>query len=443
MSSPIQQDRRLHTAWLSGLTAVIAGPALLWLAVAPAASVRGRVSVVTGLLALSALVCAAVLPSRIRSLNRVFGIESVMECHRFLGTAAAVLTLAHLAAVVALDPTNVALIDIMTAPDRAVAGVTSMIALIVLVSSEALRRRLRVPYDLWRIVHVALSALVIVTAALHVWWLDHLVRIESLDVVFALLVAAIVGVGFHRWVWRAKLDPSTEFIVHEVRPESPTVSTLVLTPRARDDDAAWEFAPGQFAWLRLERTLLAAEHPFTIASSAHDGRTEFTIRHAGDFTRALRTLSPGTPVWVDGPHGAFTNDIGGGGFVLVAGGVGITPMMCMLRTAADRGDRRPYRLIVVAGSPADLLFRAELGFLRGLLDLEVTEVLRRPCEGWVGHTGDLGVGLVAMVLRTVACPDDLDWFLCGPPRLVGDVLAVLEALEVAPARVHTELFDFA
>jgi 3-phenylpropionate/trans-cinnamate dioxygenase ferredoxin reductase subunit len=127
---------------------------------------------------------------------------------------------------------------------------------------------------------------------------------------------------------------------------------------------------------------------------------------------------------------------------MIAGGVGITPMMSMLRTAADRGDQRPYRMVTVAGSPADLLFREELGFLRGSLDLMVTEVLRRPADGWDGHTGDLGVSLMSLVLRTVDRPDDLDYFICGPPGLVNDALDVLDALDVAPARVHTELFDF-
>lgn len=203
------------------------------------------------------------------------------------------------------------------------------------------------------------------------------------------------------------------------------------------------FAPGQFAWLRVDRAVTAEEHPFTIASSAHHGCTEFTVRHTGDFTRTLRSLPPGSPVWVDGPHGAFSNDIGiCGGFVLIAGGVGITPMMSMLRTAADRCDHRPYRLIMVAGSPEDLLFREELGFLRSSLDLEVTEVLRRPRHDWDGHTGDLGLGLFAMVLRTVAAPDDLDYFICGPPGLVGDALDVLDAVDVPASRVHTELFDF-
>jgi ferredoxin-NADP reductase len=131
--------------------------------------------------------------------------------------------------------------------------------------------------------------------------------------------------------------------------------------------------------------------------------------------------------------------------VMIAGGVGVTPMMSMLRTAAHRGDRRAFRLVVVAGSREDLLFRAELADLRRQLDLEVTEVLRRPPAGWSGHTGEIGVGLLTAVLAGVGnCSvADLDYFLCGPPSLVLDAFDALDALEVPPDRIHTEQFEMA
>jgi ferredoxin-NADP reductase len=172
---------------------------------------------------------------------------------------------------------------------------------------------------------------------------------------------------------------------------------------------------------------------------------EFTIRHSGDFTRALRELRPGSPVWVDGPHGAFTPDDAGTGVVMIAGGVGVTPMMSILRTAAHRGDRRPYRLVVVAASREELLFRAELGTLRRQLDLEVTEVLRRPAPGWTGHTGEIGVGLLTALLaddRSTAAHDH-DYFLCGPPSLVADAFDALAVLDIPDERVHTEQFELA
>jgi 3-phenylpropionate/trans-cinnamate dioxygenase ferredoxin reductase subunit len=118
-------------------------------------------------------------------------------------------------------------------------------------------------------------------------------------------------------------------------------------------------------------------------------------------------------------------------------------MMSMIRTAAHRGDPRPYRLVVVASAPEDLLFRSELARLRLQLDLEVTEVLRRPVEGWSGPIGGIDVELMSVVLAGAEQPDGYEFFICGPPAMVTDALGVLDLIGVAPQHVHTEQFDFA
>jgi ferredoxin-NADP reductase len=118
-------------------------------------------------------------------------------------------------------------------------------------------------------------------------------------------------------------------------------------------------------------------------------------------------------------------------------------MMSMVRAAADRRDPRPHRLVVVARSHEDLLFRDELGYLREELDLEVTEVLRRPHPGWQGHTGEINTGLLTAVLGTGEHHRYLDYFLCGPPGLVHDSLEALHLLGVPAERIHTEQFDMA
>jgi len=298
------------------------------------------------------------------------------------------------------------------------------------------------------------------------------------DIVSLVLVAIVVAVASYRWVWRGLLDPSTEFVVHEVRSESLTISTVVLAPRGTD--GAWNFVPGQFAWVRMGRSPAAEEHPFTISSSSRDEFTTFTVRHAGDFTHMLTALPPGTPVWVDGPHGAFSGDIGKcSGFVLLAGGVGITPMMSMLRTdypvtlfpslqtsikiADVDGDTKPD--LVAASFWVDVLLNNGDGTFRGpvttgdlflstgslqtgdingngSLDLVVTEVMRRPSDDWEGHYGDLGFGLLSLVLGSTEKPESVDFFICGPPAMIHDALEVIDDLEVDPRRVHTELFDF-
>jgi 3-phenylpropionate/trans-cinnamate dioxygenase ferredoxin reductase subunit len=441
--------QRVHRwGWLGLFGAVLAAPVLVRLATTGPEPLWQQLSVVTGLLALSGLVCAAVLPSRLRTLTRAFGIEDIIDVHRFLGVTAAVLVLLHLATVIAADPTQVGLLDPARNGPPARAATAATVALVLLVLLAVGRRRLRHSYEVWRWAHVLLAAVVIVGSALHVLWLDHLLQQAAMRVVLVLLALLTAAVLAHRWVWRTMLDPSTEFVVREVRRENPSVTTVCLEPRgARHDpgNTRWDFAPGQFAWIRLSRSITSEEHPFTIASSPHlHRRVEFTIRHAGDFTKGITALRPGQPVWVDGPHGAFTSDVHTcTGVVMIAGGVGVTPMMSMVRAAADRGDTRPHRLVVVARNPEDLLFRDELGDLRDRLDLEVTEVLRRPPAGWEGHTGEIGIRLLTAVLGAEERFGNLDYFLCGPPSLLEDAMAALDALGVPDHRVHTEQFDFA
>jgi predicted ferric reductase len=435
--------RAVRSGWHAFFCAVIAGPVAVRVATTAPESVWRQLADTTGLLALSGLVCAAILPSRIRSLTRAFGIKDVVDVHRVVGVVSGTLVLAHLACAVAMKPAAVGVLDLALDRPPARAASVATAALAALVALAATRRRLNHRYEVWRGVHVLLAVTVLVGSGLHVYWLDHLRLQPAMLLVFVLLTVAITAVLVHRWVWRALLDPSTEFVVAGVRRESGSVITVSLAARGGNDEDGWDFAPGQFAWLRLRRAKAGGEHPFTIASSPHlPGRVEFTIRHAGDFTRNLHRLWPGVPVWLDGPHGSFTSGVEScAGVVMIAGGVGVTPMMSLVRTAADRGDLRPHRLVVVARSHEDVLFRDELGYLSEVLDLEVTEVLRRPHPGWRGLTGEINAALLTGVLGAEKQHAHLDYFLCGPRGLLDAAVAALDALGVPGRRIHVEQFD--
>lgn len=440
-----------RTLWATAFLAVLLAPVLL----APvlhgpgtgdASSLLSQLSVGMGLLATSLLVCAVVLPSRVRSLTRTLGIDGVLGIHRFVGLAVTLLVGLHVVLVLAAKPANVALFDVLHAPNRARAAVGATVALGALVALTLLRRRLQQRYEVWRWMHLALAGSVLVLSALHIWWLNHLVRDTAMRALFIVLAVAALGVLGYRWLWLPVFGPRREYVVRELRPETSTVSTLVLEPRRDRRQRGYRtlaFAPGQFAWIRLNPSIGAQEHPFTIASSAHVGLwTEFTIRHTGDFTNELRQLRPGSPVWVDGPHGAFTLDLRRcTGLVMIAGGVGITPMMSMLRTLAHRRDRRPHRLVVVARTLDDLLFRAELSELQQRLDLTVIELLRAPPPSWTGASGAVDEELLTALLPGAFRRNQLDYYLCGPPAMVTDVLTVLDGLDVPQPRIHTEQFD--
>ncbi|MDD7942654.1 ferredoxin reductase family protein [Actinomycetospora lutea] len=418
--------------WIAALAALVVVPVVLMASRAGGTSVVGMLSVGLGLLALSLLIVVVVVPSRVRSLTRAFGVEKVLGLHRWLGTLAIVLVVLHLSVAIASHPQ---LLNPFEATSAAKAGWTSVAALL-LVGLVAVRgRRPGARYEIWARLHVLLAAAALVLAGLHVFWLGNLVTDPVMRLVLSALALALLGVLAHRWVWRPLFSRQGAYVVYGVRRESPTVSTLVLAP-VHLRRGGLRFAPGQFVWLRLKRAVVGTEeHPFTIASSARvTGRLELTVRDQGDFSGLLSTLRTGSKVWLDGPHGSFTDEAApdAAGLVLLAGGVGITPMMSMLRTLADSGDTRTHRL-VLAERGTEPLFADELTALARRLDLRVTRTEGRRID--------------AELLAEILPPEpgahrELDYFVCGSPSVLAGSLAALEQLGVPDARIHTEQFGW-
>jgi predicted ferric reductase len=181
--------------------------------------------------------------------------------------------------------------------------------------------------------------------------------------------------------WRMLRRP---YDVVEVRPERGDAWTVVVRPRGHP---GFRHAPGQFAWVTLRASPFAMrEHPFSISSSpVVSGQLEFTIKELGDFTATIKTVRAGETAFVDGPYGAFTIDRHPApGYVFIAGGIGIAPLMGMLRALADRGDQRPILLFYAYRRWERLTFREEIETLRSRLDLRVVYVLGEPPDGWQG-----------------------------------------------------------
>ena len=253
----------------------------------------------------------------------------------------------------------------------------------------------------------------------------------------AFWVALIVYVRVVRPI-RARRQPWT---VAEVRRERGEVWTLVLEPRS---GAPLRFAPGQFAWLTLRASPFAMrEHPFSIASSAeHGGRIEVTIKALGDFTSTIKDVGVGATAWIDAPYGTFSIDDypQAHGYAFVAGGIGIAPVMSMLRTLADRRDRRP--LVLFYGNRAwdRVVFREELDALAPRLNLRVVHVLLEPAADWNGECGFVSEDVLMRHLPPER--HRFHCFLCGPTPMTRSVERALSALGIPAAHVHSEIFDW-
>lgn len=458
---------RSRDAWVAALLFALFAPPVMRLFVAERQGLGQELVTLTGLLATSLLVCTVILPSRLRSLTRDFGIEAVLRSHRLLGLSTVLLVLIHIAAVIVNDPRGVALMipfmnprqphetvaalpllePLLSPPGRAMAGTvaTACLFAVATVSSRRIKR-----YETWRAWHVSLAAIALITTLTHILLIGHLFPTTAVVAVVAgdplgwpLLRAALVdpygaaylvllglvvfAVAVRRWM---SLPAWHRYRVVKRQSLSESVSKLVLRPA---HNRGVSFRPGQFAWLRLAPDRLAEEHPFTVSSAEQDlPDIEFTIRHLGDFTHQLRRLGPGDEVWLDGPHGSFTPDLRSRtGLVLIAAGVGIAPMRAILRAAASHKHRRRYAIrLFYVDRPGNELYRDELAELTRDMDLQISELGSR-----------LTPELLAEQLPGSFVRDRFDYYVCGPPALVDDTLVALGALHIPRSRINTEQFN--
>jgi len=214
---------------------------------------------------------------------------------------------------------------------------------------------------------------------------------------------------------------------------------LTLDPRG---NRTLDHAPGQFQFLRPHgRGIIAEEHPFSIASSpAPDGQIRVTVKESGDFTSTIGRVESGDLATVHGPFGRFShvfhpsNDL-----VFIAGGIGITPFMSMLRYMRDRRDTRRVLLVYANRTPADIVFRGELESMESgdFPTLKTIHILSEPTPDWVGHAGRLDLSSLEGFCGGFS---GKTFFLCCPPTMTAGLIRGLRKAGVGLGRIHTDYF---
>lgn len=380
-----------------------------------------------------------ILTARFHHATAPFGIDIIYYFHRQIALVVLGIVLAHPIILLAEEP---GLTLLLTPPQLSFhmsAGILSLSALLALVVTSLARKKLHIHYDGWRLWHASLAVAALGLALVHIDGVGYYSAAPWKRVLWMVIVAFWFALLAYVRLVRPYMLLRRPYQVEEVVEERGDTWSLVLRP---DGHGGMSFQPGQFAWLTIWHSPFALkEHPFSISSSAlRPERLRFSIKELGDFTRRIKHVVPGERVYVDGPYGAFSVDRHRGpGYVFIAGGIGIAPVMGMLRTLADREDRRPLLLYYAYKSWERLTFREELESLRARLELKIFYVLNEPHGGWTGEVGFLSEEILGRHL-----PGDfkrLDYFVCGPVPVLKLVESALHKLGVPISKIHSELFD--
>lgn len=377
--------------------------------------------------------------SRFQVVDATYGVDVLLRFHRWIAIVAFAFVLAHPAIIVIRDPSMLGILNPVTADWQARFGQLSIIALAALIATSIWRSRLRLRYEVWRVIHGVLAVTVIVAALAHIFMVGHYIDGPVKRTLWIAMSVVLIALMVNVYIVQPLRLRERPWEVVEVRPERGSAWTLEIRPRGH---AGVEFSPGQFAWIRVRRSPFAVrEHPFSFASSAeHDGSLSFGIKEAGDFTSTIGSLHPGERVYLDGPYGAFTYERDEGSrLVFLVGGIGITPVLSMLRTLADRGDTRPCLLLYGSESWDEITYREELTDLEQRMNLTVVHVLEDPAEDWHGESGFIDEDLLTRHLGER--PPPAQYLLCGPPPMIEQVEGLIVAHGVPPDSIDHEFFD--
>jgi predicted ferric reductase len=395
---------------------------------------------ITALVGTYGALVQVLLMSRSPWLERRFGMDGLAQWHRWLGFTVTILIAAH----VVFSTAGYALGDgksfvaeawtlITTYPYVLMA--TAATALLIMVAATSLRlMRRRLSWERWRFLHLY-AYLAIALAFGHELAVGSDFTDDTVARLYwiALYLAVLVAVLAFRVGHPVRMNLRHQLRVAQVVPEAPGVVSLYVSGRELGQLQA---RAGQyFRWRFLTREGWWRTHPFSLSAPLNDRFLRLTVKGIGDDSRGLHGLHPGTRVAVEGPYGLFTTQRQRRSKVLlVAGGIGITPLRALIEEIPPKKDA--ITLIYRARRWEDVVFRDEL------------EKLIRDRRGVIHYLiGQRGTPelphdpLSAQTIRRLV-PDveSRDVFICGPASMMDRMREILKTIGVPDEQIHFERF---
>ena len=224
--------------------------------------------------------------------------------------------------------------------------------------------------------------------------------------------------------------------------ETPSIKTFRLIDPS-GSALPFDYLPGQFMQVEVETTTgEKLKRAYTIASApTRRAYVELTVKRAGQVSQHLHDqVKVGDRLKISAPYGDFTfTGMNEESVVLIGGGVGITPLMSVIRYLTDLAWPGEIFFVYGAQSTEEFPFRDELEYLqRRHPNLHVLATMNRS-EGtaWFGPVGQITEQLLQSAVPNLPTRRI---HVCGPPPMMAAVKNTLAALGVASDRIHTEAF---
>lgn len=392
---------------------------------------------VMGLVAGCLLLLQITLGARLKCLDRVFGLNRLFKYHRFSGFIIAGLVIIHPIAIFVSDDRIFIPLQWRYWPEFV--GLFLMVLIGLMVITSHWRVGLRLAFHRWWPIHRAAAILAVIAFGFHVLSVNDTFE-QKLPRSLAIGALVLCGLIF-LWIRTRRLrNKRKSFRVAAVEPAGADALSLKIVSDVHHMPA---YLPGQFSFITLTSTHVSSEeHPFTIASSpTGPAGLEFVVRTTGDWTGQLKNLQPQDRVCIDGPFGLFSHLLLSEQkeIIMIAGGIGVTPMLSMLRHMADHNDQRKITLIWSNQTANNIILPHEFESLAGpLKGLRIVHVLTRAPE-YSGEQGHLDRPKLKRLLSNSSRSSAV--FVCGPAQMMQDVYSRLVSLGFQRQMIFMERFS--
>ncbi|MEX0721807.1 MAG: ferredoxin reductase family protein [Balneolaceae bacterium] len=392
-----------------------------------------------GFVALSIMILQFLLTARFRNVKPGFGHDGLLYFHRQAGLIAWIFVIAHFMVLFLADSSYTSYLDPAVNAPRAIALVFVVILLSLLLATSYWRKSFGLNYEWWRISHGLAAVTVIVIGLGHALMVDFYTSGLWKKALWIIFTGFAMVLLLHIRLGKPLRISRFPYKVIGLKTETEDVWTLEVEA---DNHHGMDFEAGQFAWITLgDSPFKLQQHPFSISSSAEkEKKCQFTIKELGDFTGDISSVDIGTKIYLEGPYGTYTlpsdMDVQ---IVFFAGGIGITPIISMLRTMNDQKDFRNITLLYGNKNLETIAFRSELEEMQETLDLEVIHVLEEPPSEWEGEEGFINDEIMKRHL-----PEDsgsVIYYINGPPVMQEAIEANLKEKKVPLWRMQSESFE--
>ena len=245
---------------------------------------------------------------------------------------------------------------------------------------------------------------------------------------------------YHKFIKPVRLQ-NNQYIVTDVIKENDTVWTIKMQPTKRQ---LKKYLPGQFAFFSFKSEKQKfQEHPFTISSSPDDNYLSITVKELGDFTKTVAQLNVNDPVLVEGPFGRLSYIVHPDELetVFIVGGIGITPIISMLKYMSAHDPNRKVLLIWGMNTMADQVAKETFKEIAAKMkNLIIAPVISKD-DTYDGEKGFIDQAMIQKLVDKASIDQSVvGYYICGPSILMDHIREDLLAIGVNQKRVHFEKF---